>query len=196
MQELVSMASFSDAHECVSIPVIAANVQRAILPAQSQIWAVLRKEDSLKRTFYSIANTFLGRMCLSGDIYDISEAAWGAVEEGISFYREASEVIRFGKSRRYGQEPLYYNHLKGYQAVVRTKEEPDGEQSADTLVLAVVHTFEQAPGEIILPDQKVKEICRIYARPNVTVAAEKDSVRITGMEDYEGIGILYTCRRE
>ena len=196
MQELVSMASFSDAHECVSIPVIAANVQRAILPAQSQIWAVLRKEDSLKRTFYSIANTFLGRMCLSGDIYDISEAAWGAVEEGISFYREASEVIRFGKSRRYGQEPLYYNHLKGYQAVVRTKEEPDGEQSADTLVLAVVHTFEQAPGEIILPDQKVKEICRIYARPNVTVAAERDSVRITGMEDYEGIGILYTCRRE
>ena len=63
-------------------------------------------------------------------------------------------------------------------------------------MLAVVHTFEQAPGEIILPDQKVKEICRIYARPNVTVAAEKDSVRITGMEDYEGIGILYTCRRE
>lgn len=197
MQELVSMASFSDAHECVTIPVIAANVQRAIQPAQSQIWAVLRKEDDLKRTFYSIANTFLGRMCLSGDICDINEAAWQAVEEGISFYREAAPIIRFGKSRRYGQEPLYYNHLKGYQAVIRTGEEADGSRDwAELPVLAVVHTFEQAPGEIVLPEQKVKKIQRIYARPNVTITAQGDSIRITGMEDYEGIGILYTCYGE
>ena len=36
MQALSSMASFSDAHECNAIPVIAANVTRAILPAQSR----------------------------------------------------------------------------------------------------------------------------------------------------------------
>ena len=85
MQALTSMASFSDAHECQAIPVIAANVTRAILPAQSQIWAVLRKDDDDKRLHYSLANTFLGRMCLSGDIYDLSDAQWNIVDEAISF---------------------------------------------------------------------------------------------------------------
>ncbi|MBQ8952542.1 MAG: alpha-galactosidase, partial [Clostridia bacterium] len=66
------MASFSDAHECVEIPIIAASLQRLILPGQSQIWAVLRASDSLRRINYSLVNTFLGVMCLSGDILDLS----------------------------------------------------------------------------------------------------------------------------
>ena len=64
MQAVTSMASFSDAHEWQAIPVIAANVTRAILPAQSQIWAVIRSKDDEKRLYYSLSNTFLGRMCL------------------------------------------------------------------------------------------------------------------------------------
>lgn len=66
MLAITSMSSFSDAHECLEIPIIAANLHRAILPRQSQIWAVLRKTDSARRLYYSIVNTFLGRMCLSG----------------------------------------------------------------------------------------------------------------------------------
>ena len=52
MMELCSMASFSDAHECLEIPVIAANLHRAILPRQSQIWAVIRECDSRQRIVY------------------------------------------------------------------------------------------------------------------------------------------------
>ena len=58
----MSMASFSDAHECEEIPVIAANLHWVIHPAQSQIWAVIREKDSLQRIAYSVANTFLGRI--------------------------------------------------------------------------------------------------------------------------------------
>ena len=68
MMSECSMASFSDAHECEEIPIIAASLHRVILPRQSQIWAVIREDDSLRRIAYSIANTFLGRMCLSGDV--------------------------------------------------------------------------------------------------------------------------------
>ena len=52
--ELSSMASFSDAHECLSLPIIAANMHRVIKPSQSQIWAVMRKNDSDERIYYSI----------------------------------------------------------------------------------------------------------------------------------------------
>ena len=41
-----AMSSFSDAHELVEIPIIAANLHRLMLPRQSQIWAVLHRADS------------------------------------------------------------------------------------------------------------------------------------------------------
>ena len=58
MMELVSQASFSDAHETLAIPVIAANMHRVIQPAQSQIWAVLRAKDDADRLTYSLTSTF------------------------------------------------------------------------------------------------------------------------------------------
>ena len=87
-----SMASFSDAHECEEIPIIAANLHRAILPRQSQIWAVIRKDDSLKRIAYSIAATFLGRMCISGDVQELSEPQWKVMDDGIAFYKRIAPV--------------------------------------------------------------------------------------------------------
>ncbi len=49
MLGLTAMSSFSDAHECPEIPVIAANLHRLMLPRQSQIWAVLRATSSDRR---------------------------------------------------------------------------------------------------------------------------------------------------
>src|SRR4029078_7889883 len=45
MLALTSMSSFSDAHECAEIPIIAANVQRALLPRQNQIWVGIAAAD-------------------------------------------------------------------------------------------------------------------------------------------------------
>ncbi len=59
--QMTSMSSFSDAHECDEIPVIAANMHRMILPRQSQIWAVLKSENTLKKCYYQMASTLLGR---------------------------------------------------------------------------------------------------------------------------------------
>ena len=80
-----SMASFSDAHECVEIPIIAANLHRVILPRQSQIWAVIRETDSLKRMAYSVINTFLGRMCISGDVLHLTPEQWAVLEWAVSY---------------------------------------------------------------------------------------------------------------
>ncbi len=49
MMGLCAMGSFSDAHETREISIIAANLQRLILPRQSQIWAVRRKNDTAQR---------------------------------------------------------------------------------------------------------------------------------------------------
>ncbi|MBI3985910.1 MAG: alpha-galactosidase [Lentisphaerae bacterium] len=134
MVELGSMASFSDAHECLEIPIIAANVQRHILPCQSQIWAVLRPYDDAHRLVYSLAAAFLGRLCLSGDLFDLTDAQWTIVKKAQALYTQAAPLIRHGKSRRLGPTVTSYRHPKGWQAVCRLS---DDESSA----LVVAHTF-------------------------------------------------------
>ena len=119
MMALASQASFSDAHETTSIPIIAANLHRVIRPDQSQIWAVIRKEDSLTRLQYSMINTLLGRMCISGDIYDLSEEQWACVDEGMEFYRKAADIIKNGKTIRIDCDTESYLNPTGEQILIR-----------------------------------------------------------------------------
>ena len=133
MMELVSQASFSDAHECLSIPIIAANLHRAIRPEQSQIWAVLHADAPMNRLHYLLAATFLGRMCLSGAVFELSETQWAEVRAAISLYARVSDIIRDGYTCRIDCTARSYNAPTGYQAVLRTL----GERA-----LLVVHTFE------------------------------------------------------
>lgn len=154
----MSMASFSDAHECQEIPIIAANLHRAIHPAQSQIWAVIRETDSLKRIAYSVINTFLGRMCISGDVLHLSKEQWNVVEDGMAFYRTIAQVIADGQSYRFGTKIKSARHPKGYQAVVRIGKEHQA--------YALIHTFAGALPqriEIPLPEDKTYQIEEIFS---------------------------------
>ncbi len=186
MQALTSMASFSDAHEWQAIPVIAANVSRAILPAQSQIWAVLRKADDEKRLYYSLCNTFLGRMCLSGDVYDLEDWQWKLVEESIRLYKVCAPVIKYGRNYIYGPLNKSYNHLKGWQAVCRVSD--DKEQ-----MLAVVHSFEdrEEPLSITLPGGNTSwETAEIFCREGIKVSVENGVLTVNGLTKHDGLIIL------
>lgn len=145
----MSMASFSDAHECVEIPIIAANLHRVIHPRQSQIWAVLRADDSAKRIGYSMANTFLGRMCISGDVTELSAEQWKMVEEGISFYHRLVPMIKKGQSYLYGPQVRSERHPKGWQALVRV--------GVNGKAYVVIHIFDMELSEDI--EVKLPEGC-------------------------------------
>ncbi|MCR5278676.1 MAG: alpha-galactosidase [Lachnospiraceae bacterium] len=130
--ELSSQASFSDAHEIPSLPLIAANLHRVIRPEQSQIWAVMRPKDSDERMYYSLCATLLGRMGLSGDIYDLSEHQWDILDEGMVFYKESAHIIKDGHTTVNIADTLSYNEPTGSQLVIRETNEE---------VLLVYHRF-------------------------------------------------------
>lgn len=140
------LSSFSDAHEVREIPLIAANLHRVMLPRQSLIWAVLREQDTPGRLVWSLCAAFLGVMCLSGDVYSLSENQWALVDEGIRFYREVSSVIQDGTSIRHGPKIMSYRHPAGWQAVERTAW--DGREK-----LIVAHVFDEEAVLIRLPLQ-------------------------------------------
>lgn len=177
---LSSMASFSDAHECIEIPIIAGNLHRAILPRQSQIWCVIRKSDSIKRIAYSVSAGLLGRLCLSGDVTELTAEQWDAIDRGIAFYKKAVPVIKRGKSRRFGPKIKSERHPEGYQAILRVNEQ---------CALCVVHTFENAPDKIEVPvgDYTVTDV---YSHGNLIARAESGMLILEGCEDFCGYGIL------
>ena len=132
--ELADYLSFSDAHEEKEIPVIAADLQALVLPQKSQIWAVLRKDDELKRIAYSVCAGMFGVLCISGDVSELSDEKWSLARAGVEFYKKASPVIVSGTTKRFGPFQNSNRELKDYQAAVR--------YAADGRALAIVHAFE------------------------------------------------------
>ncbi|MCC5807214.1 MAG: alpha-galactosidase [Opitutales bacterium] len=139
MMALCAMGSFSDAHETLEIPVLAANLHRLILPRQNQVWAVLNPGDSLQRLTYSLAATFLGRMCLSGDLKDLSSDAWDLACAAQRLYRRCVPALRDGRSRLLRDLGPSFRYPTGSQEVVRTA--ADGKS-----IVIVAHTFAQPDG--------------------------------------------------
>ena len=182
MQALAAMASFSDAHECEIIPILAANVTRAILPAQSQIWAVLRRKDSEKRLYYSLCNTFLGRMCLSGDVRELEDWQWKVVDEAIRCYEQCAPIIRSGRNYRQGPRVTDYNHPAGWQAVCRVNR-------GRGQILAVFHSFYDSKTEtkIRLPawEGEAWEIREAFHRNGITERLEENSLTVEGVQNFD-----------
>ncbi|RKD30426.1 glycoside hydrolase family 36 protein [Lacrimispora algidixylanolytica] len=185
-----SMASFSDAHECEEIPIIAANLHRAVLPRQSQIWAVIRQEDSLKRIAYSIAATFLGRMCLSGDVTRLRMDQWNIIEKGMEFYKKISPVIKKGQSHRFGPEVSSIRHPEGWQAILRVGE--DGDNAYIT-----IHIFDGTLPEIIevsLPKDCPCYIEDVFSDSKAEIVIEKGILKYRPMENKKAVA-LYLVRK-
>ena len=154
MMGATAMSSFSDAHECPEIPIIAANLHRVMQPRQSQIWAVIRETDSLQRIAYSVAATMLGRMCISGDVTNLTEAQWKVIDDGIAFYKAVSPIIRDGETVWFGEPTLSYRNATGWQGILR---------STETESLCVFHRFNNASSEdmtVRVPDGF--EIASVY----------------------------------
>lgn len=150
--QVASQASFSDAHECNSIPLIAANLHRLIRPEQSQIWAVLRANADVNRINYLLCASFLGRLCLSGEIFDLSDEQWQCALDAIQLYGRVRHIIKNGYTSVIRATAEDYSDPEGYQAVLREYENE---------ALLIVHTFKNGANpniDDLLNGRSIKEI--------------------------------------
>lgn len=144
MMSVSALSSVSDAHEALEIPVIAANMQRLMLPSQALIWAVVRGDDSEERLVYTMAASFLGRPCLSGDVTRLSSAQWQVLRKAMAFYRGIAPLLSepLATIRFFGGYGRSVRHPSGTQAVVRK----DGRR-----MLVVAHAFDDPGGALHIP---------------------------------------------
>lgn len=177
--ELGSMGGFSDSHEGLDIPIIAANTQMMIPARKNQVWAVLRKEDTQQRLYYSIAATFLGRMCLSGDIHELSSSQMKVVEKGIDTYHRIKESIKNGYSRKEGSKLSSYTSPKGWQTVTRFRDDLKE-------AFVVFHTFENGPTSLTVPNLSDWKIAETYYNHSIQAQLKGSYLVIQSLRDFDG----------
>jgi alpha-galactosidase len=185
MMRLTTMASFSDAHETINIPIIAANLHRAILPCQSQIWAVVRKTDSVRRLYYTMTAGLLGRLCVSGNVDEIDEAQWNIVQKGVDFYNKITPAIKKGFTRWYGPKINSYRHPKGWQGILRMSGETQD-------AYLVIHTFAgefSEPIVIDLPKGHAFELVETFMEDAKAVALNGNRLTITVGGEFQGFAL-------
>ena len=141
MLALTAMSSFSDAHEESTIPAIAASLHRLIPVRHNQIWAVIRKDADLKRIAYLMTGAMLGRICLSGDITDVSPAQFDLIRRGLAFYRELVPALKSGDSEFHPSLEGTRNVLRGAQTLLRRRR--DGRE-----LIVYFHIFSDAPESV------------------------------------------------
>lgn len=184
MMAVTAMTSFSDAHEGREIPYIAGNLQNLMLPRQNQIWAVLRKEDTRERLEYGVAAGFLGRLCLSGDIEQLSEEQWEIVSHGIRFYKGLESILKNGTFKIFGKRSNHIRHPKGTQAVVRLNANE---------MLVVCHGFEETAEEFVIPMEEGFCPSAYYGKDIFCV--ERNQIVVKKMQDWTA-GAVYLVKKQ
>lgn len=177
---LSSMSSFSDVHEGREAPIIAANVQQLIPLSHSQVWATLRKTNDSRRLHYSLASGMIGRLCLSGDMADLSEAQHRIVAEAVKFYEGLKPLVRQGKTRVDSLIGPAYSDPTGHQIVRRS--------NANGSFL-IIHTFRDSPSRLSIQAHGEK-IKAVFKETEVTVELKSGLIEIGNLSPFAGVAIL------
>lgn len=157
--DLTAMNSFSDAHECRELPIIAANLQRLVLARQNQVWVVINEYLTEQQMYYRLASGFLGRFCLSGTIDRLTEEKWKLVRNALDFYDRVTEIIKYGIVRVCRTESPNQHHPRGVQIVERSYKDKR---------LLVIHSFSAQ-----------EAIAYLLEQPGLTIVAQQGSAYIT-----------------
>lgn len=174
---MVSMCSFSDAHECAEIPLVAANVSRVIPARQSQIWAVLRDSDTPSRTIYSMCAAMMGRICISGEVLNLPPQKIRLLQDGFAFYEKVKNIVRDGDIRTIDCDVEYYRRPTGRQIYVKDL----GDER-----LVIVHRLEAA-GPIAVA---AEGYALADAYTDLTYSFEDGVLRISDPGDYKAGAFL------
>ncbi|MDD6038992.1 MAG: alpha-galactosidase [bacterium] len=180
--DATDMASFSDAHEEPEIPVIAANVHRVMRPEKSQIWSVIRENDTMERICYSVTNTFLGVLCISGDVLRLSDEKWKLIEDGMAFYRKLDAIQKDGETYYFGPKQPSYRKLSGWQGVLRKGTTTDE-------AYLILHSFE--PGQTLqIPLNGSYDIIDVYEAVPHNGKISNGIFEVTFAHAYETMAVL------
>ena len=185
MMDITAMSSCSDTHEVLEIPIVAGGLHYLIPPRQSQVWCSLQSFYPENRTKYIIAGGFLGRLCWSGKLLELSDEQYRMMTDAENLYIKVSHIIKNGNSYIYATDRASYGHPSGTQIVARYTED-------ESELLCVIHAMHECKDfEIELRAEY--EICEmLYADDGIKACGNK--LCVSGQQDISG-NVVYLRRK-
>ena len=185
---IADMTSFSDAHEVHEGAVVAANVNRFCPTRKNQIWAVVNDGYSIGDIRYTIAKTFFGRMCLSGDVAALPREKEILVKQFVDLYKKVTYILKDDENYYFGDTDLKYRDLIGEQAVLKISKDGHG-------ALAIVHGFKNSQPIVLQhPWLENYEISDIIAPENVLLE-QKNGQLCVGVDDFDAC-VIHLKKKE
>ncbi len=181
MMDITAMTSASDTHEGYECAVVAANLHYLTPPRQNQIWCTLKPEYTAERFSHIISQGFLGRLCWSGLIAELSDEQLNEMFEAENFYEQVSPIIKRGNSYIYRTDLCSFHTPTGTQAVLRYNED-------ESQLLAVVHSFEAAKQLEIDTKENYKLVKSLY---NASVEVSGNKLVFNPQSDFCGNVYLF-----
>lgn len=185
MMDITAMSSFSDAHECREIPHIAARLHNMIPARQSQIWVVLRPTLTNQQMYYRLSSAFLGRMCISGNIFGLTQEQKEILDNAFAFYESCKHIIKRGKTDIYGSYSSNTHYLNGMQVVLRKGDEGD--------LLVVVHSFKKPKTLSVLLEHADWKVEKFFGTEGMFRICG-DCLKIFPVDEYSGCAVLLKQR--
>ena len=124
-----------------------------------------------------------GTLCISGDVYDLSDEQWAIVDKGTGFYKKVSPVIADGLTKRFGPFQTSNRALRNYQAGVR--------YGTDGRALAIVHAFaHDGTLDVDIPLEEGYGISEIYETGDHHVTVTGSCIHMKFDEEFDAVAVL------
>ncbi len=170
MMDVSAMSSCSDTHEVLEIPIVAGGLHYLIPPRQSQVWCSLQRFYPENRTKYIIAGGFLGRLCWSGKLLELSDEQYKMMTDAENLYVKVSPIIKRGFSYVFATDRASFGHPSGTQVVARYSED-------ESKLLCVVHSMHECKDTEIELLGEYEIVQKLYEDENITVNGNKLAIK-------------------
>ena len=177
------MASFSDAHEDFTIPLVAAGTAMQIPYRANQVWAVLHDWDDDARVCYSLSAAMIGRICISGDVDKLTPRQNARLDEALRFYALLKPLFAQDCTSRVDLrlKGLSWRHPQGCQIFKRGN---------DHTLLLVIHTFENCDEQISITIPEGLHITHVFSDETATISQTGYTLTLAQLQPWRGIAIL------
>ncbi|GAM43134.1 melibiase subfamily protein [Talaromyces pinophilus] len=96
MLSVCALQSTSDQQDPVRYAAVAATIMTAVLPEQSGAWCYPQPHSNDELNAFSVVNSLLGRVHLSGRVDQLNDNQPEIISKGIDVYKDIRQDLRFG----------------------------------------------------------------------------------------------------
>jgi len=107
----VDICSITDQEDNRFTGEICYNVTRVIHPSQAAGWSTLKSGYSKDEFAYTLINSMVGRMCISGDIQNFSLQQKETLKQAVSLYKSYRHILLDSQMIHHSKDTLYHENL-------------------------------------------------------------------------------------